>query len=39
MLLSQLRVFLTNFYLFYPDLVNKEVFYLADGLWKVKPKY
>ena len=31
--------FLTNFYLFYQDFVNKEVFYSVDGLWKVKPKY
>ena len=28
-----------NFYAFYQDLVNKEVFYSVDGLWKVKPKY
>ena len=31
--------FLTNFYPLYQDLVNKEVFYSFDGLWKFKPKY
>ena len=27
--------FLTNFYPFYHDFVNKEVFYSVNGLWKV----
>ena len=31
--------FLTNFYPFYQDFVNKEAFYLVYGLLKVKPKY
>ena len=31
--------FLINFYPFYQDFVNKEVFYSVDNLWKVKSKY
>ena len=39
MVKTNISVWLSTNHLDYQDLVNKEVFYSIDGLWKVKPKY